>query len=193
MVWARQETVGRVCLRCERQFTATVSDLARNRGKYCSRSCTGRSSRNGKATKLQQFLAEMVGREGCWELPSAAAGEYGQATVDGEKDWAHRLAYATTHGPVPRGKCVMHTCDNPPCVNPAHLTVGTIADNNADCKAKGRTVLGEKNWNAKLTEEAVWQIRADTRLQKVIAADYGVSVSLICMIKTRRVWSHVGS
>jgi hypothetical protein len=83
---------------------------------------------------------------GCWEWSgSRFRSGYGQITPvvgcgwDGASMVAHRVAYALTHGKVPRGLNVMHTCDNPPCCNPAHLVLGTHADNMGDMIAKGRS------------------------------------------------------
>lgn len=58
---------------------------------------------------------------------------------------AHRVAYELTNGPIPKGKHVLHRCDNPPCVNPEHLFIGTQQDNNLDRDRKGRTASGDKN------------------------------------------------
>lgn len=74
---------------------------------------------------------------GCW-LWAGAGGQYGSFSLDGETMGAHRAAYILAKGPIPDGLCVMHKCDVPGCVNPAHLMVGTHADNTADSKAKGR-------------------------------------------------------
>lgn len=80
----------------------------------------------------------------CWEWPGARnVNGYGTLATNGHgngvsKRLAHRVAYELEHGAIPEGKLIMHRCDNPPCCNPAHLQVGTDADNNRDKAAKGR-------------------------------------------------------
>ena len=89
---------------------------------------------------------------GCLEyLGSRCDGRYGSLFFNGRTQRAHRVAYQLTHGPIPAGQVVMHSCDNPPCVNPKHLSAGTLADNARDRSAKGR--------NAKPTNWAGWQRR----------------------------------
>lgn len=102
------------------------------------------------------------------------------------------------------GKVVMHLCDNPPCFRYDHLVVGTVAQNNADRSAKGRTarhdrwtgppIRGENHGSSKLTEDDVRAIRrriASGDVQRRIAADYGVSPAIITHIKTGHLWGHV--
>lgn len=73
---------------------------------------------------------------------------------------AHRISYEISAGKeIPPGVIIMHSCDNPQCVNPAHLSTGTSMDNCRDCIAKGRNAKGERNGRARLTEEQVSEIR----------------------------------
>jgi hypothetical protein len=109
----------------------------------------------------------------------------------------HRVAYEVATGkPIPPGLCVMHRCDNPPCIRPDHLRVGTVADNNRDKMVKGRhrPSPGSRNANAVLNEWQVAEIRAEIASGAQltpIAKRYGVTVQLIWQIKVGRAWRHV--
>ena len=118
-----------------------------------------------------------------------------------DKDYnAHRLAYELAYGPIPAGMEVMHVCDVPACVNPAHLKLGTHAENMADCKRKKRHAHGERNTRSKLTEAKVRAILAlkpphypkrTPGLAKRIAAEYGVEPGAINAIWSGRSWAHL--
>lgn len=141
--------------------------------------------------------------ERCWEvLPATARGGYARLEVAGRSQYAHRLSWELFQGPVPDGLCVLHRCDNPPCVNPAHLFLGTIVDNNRDRTEKGRTSRhgaprGEANPRARLTEAAVLAIRAEYRSfdrQRSIRAlgrRYGVSSATVREVVKGVRWRHV--
>lgn len=110
---------------------------------------------------------------------------------------AHRVSYQLYRGEIPDGMVVCHKCDNPSCVNPEHLFVGTQLDNILDMRAKGRgargfalsiLMRGERGPRRKLTAAQVESIRQDARTQRTIAADYGVTQSNIGIIKRRQTW-----
>lgn len=107
--------------------------------------------------------------------------------------FAHRAAYDILKGSVPANMCVCHTCDNPSCCNPDHLFLGTHADNRADQKAKGRTMVGSKHHGSKLTEADVKKIRSlhGQYPHTEIAKQYGVSDRTINVIVSRKRWKHV--
>jgi hypothetical protein len=113
--------------------------------------------------------------------------------VGGKTVLAHRIAYELANGPIPDGLCVMHICDRKTCVNPEHLTLGSIADNNADMRQKGRHVRGERVGGVKLTAEKVQTIRELAKTgnypQEQLAMMFGVSRSNIGMIVRNRTWS----
>lgn len=94
---------------------------------------------------------------------------------------------------IPKGKCICHECDTPRCINADHLFPGTQAENVADRVRKGRSasVKGEDHSGSILTEDQIRAIRKDTRFQRVIAAEHGVTRSLISLIKSRDRWGHV--
>ena len=118
---------------------------------------------------------------------------YGRTSVKGKWTAAHRLAYIEANGPIPEGMCVLHRCDNPPCVNPDHLWLGTFADNNRDRSEKGRgaDVRGEKNPQAKVTWAVVLEMRekwAAGISPKELAAEYGLSRCNVSKIVNRSIW-----
>lgn len=131
---------------------------------------------------------------GCWEWQNyCQRNGYGQIKYKNKKMLAHRLSWELHHGKIPVGLCVLHECDNPSCVNPHHLKLGTHDDNAKDMIARNRQarVVGEKNGRSKLSEQQVIKIRSDTRILSVIAKEYGLSISTVSYIKARTLWPHV--
>jgi hypothetical protein len=103
-----------------------------------------------------------AGPDGCWTwIACRNAKGYGRLTINGSGFLAHRLSYEAHVGPVPGQMCICHRCDNPPCINPAHLFLGTQADNSADMVAKGRATRArnEKSGMAKLSDGQVAEMR----------------------------------
>lgn len=137
---------------------------------------------------------------GCWlwtggHVPSTG---YGQIQTAGEKWGAHRASYAVFCAPIPKGLQVLHRCDVRACVNPAHLFLGTPADNMADmvAKGRGRVPVGEQNGAAKLRADMIPTIRARLAAGegcRAIGADYGVTDGVINAIRRGRTWKHVAA
>ncbi len=136
---------------------------------------------------------------GCWEWTAGAIRNgYGRFKLHGKDVLAHRVAYKIYVGDIPDGLFVCHSCDNPRCCNPAHLWLGTNADNTKDMVEKGRCrsagPRGEQNGMSRLTKADVLEIkskRAYGTNQYVLAKEYGVSQSLISLVCSGKVWSHV--
>ena len=118
---------------------------------------------------------------------------YGRLNVGGKMLGSHRIAYSLATGIDPYGFLVCHHCDNPSCCSISHLFLGTASDNMTDkaLKGRGNAPRGESHSNAKLTATDIPLIRADTRFQRVIAAEYGVDQSIISDIKRRKYWAHI--
>lgn len=130
----------------------------------------------------------------CWEWKRATQSKkYGSVGIgNGKTALAHRVAFMLSNGEIPPGLCVLHKCDNRKCVNPTHLFLGTIQDNNRDMHNKGRHAKGEKNGRSKLTTDDVNRIRclhnekgySCSRLSKL----YDVSSSNISGITKEKYW-----
>lgn len=134
---------------------------------------------------------------GCW-LWTGAVKDYGYGVIglgrreDGIEK-AHRTSYRLYKGEIPDGAVVMHSCDTPSCVNPAHLSIGTLSDNMRDCVHKRRNFIpnncGENAKWAKLTVDAVIDIRQRLKTGVDYAKQYGVSKSAIYEIWRGRNWA----
>jgi len=142
------------------------------------------------------------GPDECWEWTAYRdVGGYGRFRFGGKDRAATHVSIAIDTGQLPHpGQFACHHCDNPGCVNPRHLFLGSLADNNADRDSKGRgrwvkvpahvKARGSRHGSAKLSEAIIPLILADTRAQRTIAADYGVSQSTVLRIKNGRMWRH---
>lgn len=161
---------------------------------------------HSKAKAKAGFFAKIKkgGVNDCWEwtaskASSIAGQNYGNTWLNGKKWKAHRLAWVFAFGPIPKGKLVMHTCDNPPCCNPKHLAVGTTKENSDDCHRKGRAhhEQGEDRYNAVLNDEKVAEIRLRYKFRDpenggvALAREYGVGQTMISAIIRRHRWKHV--
>jgi len=141
---------------------------------------------------------------GCWLWTGDRSGQSGYGALllnkvplgDGRyrkiREYAHRLSWLLHEGDIPDGIRVLHRCDNPACVNPDHLFLGTSADNSRDAMMKGRLSKGSHRPLAKLTEADIPAIRASNKSLTETAAQYGVVFQTISDIRRRKTWRHVG-
>ncbi len=137
-----------------------------------------------------QSSIERRGIDECWEWNGRKAKEgYGLFGIKKEEYIATRIAYMLATGRDPASLMVCHSCDNPPCCNPKHLWLGTRTENFWDKMRKNRHAKGSKM--SPLTEEQVVAIMRDTRLQRIVAAEYGVSRSTISRIRLQNGWWHI--
>lgn len=132
-----------------------------------------------------------AGDAACWPWTGASSRGYGSLRVGGVLFSAHRVAYELTNQKIPEGLLVRHSCDNPPCCNPAHLLLGTESDNRFDMYRRGRQGKrlyrrGQDHPNSKLTSVEVNEIRDEyatgTVSQSTLARRYGVTPRNVCYI-----------
>lgn len=177
------ERVELICETCGSNFSIRKSDSERGKGQFCSQPC-----RYG--TPKDRFWGRVRKTDSCWLWTGrVSVGGYGKTYLGGKIIPAHRFSWTLANGPIPDGMFVCHKCDNPPCVRPDHLFLGTNADNMADCAAKGRIARGEKNGAAKLTSSQVQEIREMARLglkHKDIAERFAIHASYVWMIVSGR-------
>lgn len=166
---------------------------------------------NEERERFQGYMQPMP--NGCIEFsgPRHPNG-YGRFTYKAKQRLAHRAAWALLQGPLSAEACVLHRCDNPPCVNPDHLYLGDRGDNARDMAKKGRQWVqknpagrpicpielkprGEAHGCAKLDEASVLAIRrraSKGELGKHLAVEYSCSKSLVYQIILGTIWTHVG-
>lgn len=159
----------------------------------CGVQFEGRSAAKFCGTRCQVLASSAVNEQGCWIWTKALSSDgYGRAWMPSQNATkpAMRLSYEAFKGPIEEGMCVCHSCDVRACVNPEHLWLGTIQDNNEDMIAKKRHARGERG-KAKLTESDVRLIRADPRGCDLLAREFGVNPSCIVKIRANLIWRHV--
>jgi hypothetical protein len=150
--------------------------------------------RNNDAARFA--MAYRIADGGCWLWKKALRRDgYGNFFI-GPKCWlAHRYAWTQAYGDIPAGAQLNHRCHNRACVNPAHIYIGTQAQNMRDMVDAGRSVgrkrKGEENQASKLKENDVRVIRASQLSCVAIARAFDVSPSLISAIRLNKIWKHV--
>jgi Pectobacterium phage endonuclease len=148
------------------------------------------------AVRFWPKVAKGPGADDCWIWTASKVkdgyGGFRQGKLAGRL--AHRISYITANGPIPAGLHVLHRCDTPACVNPAHLFLGTHQDNVADKLAKGRQARGTTSGRAKLSDDQVREIRALRELghtYESIARLFGITWSGARLVALRLSWRHV--
>jgi hypothetical protein len=148
-----------------------------------------------KRTSIEQKLTNYtVLDSGCWEWQGYKLnGGYGAFKHRGKMITAHRASFEQYNGAIPESMCVCHTCDNRGCINPAHLWLGTSAENTKDRHSKGRSAVGSRVGGAKLTESIVKSMRAfsGTLSNKEVAEKFALPYRHVHKIMTGSMWRHV--
>lgn len=143
-----------------------------------------------------RFWKKVKKSRGCWKWTAGAdENGYGMFKIRGATYRAHRVSFSLAGQSLPDGQCVLHECDNPPCVNPKHLFAGTQNENTADRVCKRRSAVGNSVNTAKLTAERVIAMRTrysqgNISMQQ-LADEYGVAQPTVWFVLNRRTWKHV--
>lgn len=188
----------RACKACNRFFPVTN---LHKRKTFCSYVCIGSAvAQKSRISFADRFWKYVEKSDGCWTWTgSRHRGGYGQINSSqnnstGERHQpmpASRASWLVHFGEIGDGLEVCHRCDNPPCVRPDHLFLGTRQQNSEDKVRKGRQARGERSGVAKLTADQVIEIRRQFdsgRQQVLIAADFGIRAQHVRLIGRRTVW-----
>lgn len=205
----RSTSAPRVCLKCGQTYfrPERVTAWTWERRRYCGQECGRLGGWDGRRrSPSERFWAKVRKSEnpnGCWVWTGAkdplGYGRFRESTPALSKlITTHRFAWTITYGPIPEGLCVLHRCDNPPCVRPDHLWLGTLRDNARDMVNKGRNFVrenhGELNGMSRLTADRVRDIvkrSAAGEPRKDIAQRHSVTTQMICHIMRGHSWKHV--
>ncbi len=153
--------------------------------------------KDGRPNCLAKPLLWEIDDKGCWNVIKRFKDETGRTMVrsNGRSIRSHIFIYEECFGFIPDGQVVRHKCDNPTCINPEHLELGTQLDNIRDSIHRDRHARGERNGHARLNEEQVREIHAllseGNLTQGEIGNRYGVGATMVCQIKRGHSWRHL--
>ncbi len=184
----------RACEKCGQPFMAYPRYIQQGKARFCGNSCSGKDKRR---PLYNRFWDKVYKTDGCWIWTGALTHGYGEIRLSRVKRstiFAHRLSWEIHFGVIPDGLDVLHNC--PGGDNPAHLWLGTHAENMDDAVNKGQIARGEQHGHCKLSEEKVREARrryaAGECTQRQLATEYGVTPSEISRaIGRKRCWKHV--
>lgn len=197
LFWSR-ELFCKECKNQKRRDRKKICNIKNRKEKTCV-VCEKSHTRKCYDTCSMKCLIKKRTHEnnGCWVWKgSVNEHNYGTIAINRKTYFAHRISYTEYKGEIPKGLCLLHSCDNTRCVNPEHLKIGTRSDNCKDMYLKKRNNCqrGEQRFCAKLKEKDVEEIRkmlADGKKQEHIAQVYNMHNSAISNIKTRKTWKHL--
>lgn len=145
---------------------------------------------------VDRLMARVDKTDTCWNWTGRSSAIFGYGLI-GVRDRmvpAHRASWVIHNGKITDGLWVLHKCDNPKCVNPDHLFLGTPKANSEDASLKGRIARGERSGTHKLTDDQVLEIRARSaagETKESLAQEFNVWCSCICKIVKRQRWKHI--
>lgn len=181
----------KACRRCGQPVPRRVTDTKQQyeRRKCCSDSCAkslnGRGRQRGMSPREAVYArCEIDPTTGCWNWTGTKVRGRGMVNYHGARVVAARFSYEAFVGPIPDGLSACHHCDNGACVNPAHLFLGTHAENMADMARKGRAAKP----SARMTADTAAEVRRSPETQRTLAIRYGVTESAIYKIKRGITW-----
>jgi hypothetical protein len=187
----KNKNINLVCAICNKTFNPAYG--MENKATTCSKECRAKYVAIKKTIPIEEaFDNRVVKTNGCW-IWIGAINSKGYGVF--RKERAHRISYRLNVSEIKPSDVVCHKCDNPRCVNPNHLFVGTQADNVHDMDSKNRrktkTMHGIEHPKAKLTDDDIREIRSSKLSRKELEIKFNVSKTLIARILRKEVWKHV--
>jgi len=166
------------------------------KAKYCNQDCAGEAwsleAASNRASMRETFERWIDKSQECWLWTGALDKDgYGAFSYAGKTRRAPGVALELDGRKPPPGQFACHHCDNPRCVRPSHLYVGTPASNVRDMVERGRNQRGSEHYAARLTDGDVLAIRASSEADLALSVRYGVSRSNITLIRLRKTWRHL--